>query len=64
LLLALQAQLDVPPALRAPLLEDASGDPLDATLCLLQAADAVRRPRWGLPSDLDPVEGWIAGAEA
>lgn len=64
LLLALEAQLEVPQHLRALLLDDASADPLDATLCLLQAAEAMRRPGWGLPADLDPVEGWIAGAEA
>ncbi len=47
---------------RGRMLEDASGDPLDAWLCLLQAAWAWRQPNWGLPADLDPVEGWIVGA--
>ena len=47
-------------ALRASLLADASGDRLDAVLCLCQAAAASRRPRYGLPDDVDPVEGWIA----
>jgi hypothetical protein len=46
--------------LRASLLDDASGDRLDAVLCLVQAAIASRRERYGLPADLDPVEGWIA----
>jgi len=47
-------------ALRATLVADASGDRLDAVLCLVQAAIASRRPGFGLPADIDPVEGWIA----
>ena len=53
--------LRVEPALRASLVDDASGDRLDAVLCLVQAAVASRRPGFGLPLDVDPVEGWIAG---
>lgn len=46
------------------LVDDASGDSLDAVLCLLQAAWAARQgpPLWGLPPDLDPLEGWIVSA--
>jgi hypothetical protein len=49
------------------LVEDASGDSLDATLCLLQAAWAQQQheagaPLYGLPPDLDPLEGWIVSA--
>ena len=49
------------------LVADASGDSLDATLCLLQAAWALQQhqggaPRFGLPPDLDPLEGWIVTA--
>jgi hypothetical protein len=46
------------------LVEDASGDSLDAVLCLVQAAWAARHgaPRYGLPDDLDPLEGWIVSA--
>ncbi len=46
------------------LVADASGDSLDAVLCLLQAAWAWREgpPRYGLPADLDPLEGWIVSA--
>lgn len=47
-------------ALRATLIADASGDRLDAVLCLAQAAAASRRHGYGLPADVDPVEGWIA----
>jgi hypothetical protein len=46
--------------LRASLIADASGDRLDAVLCLVQVAAASRRPGYGLPPDIDPVEGWIA----
>ncbi|HEY0824156.1 MAG TPA: DUF429 domain-containing protein, partial [Ramlibacter sp.] len=43
---------------------DASGDSLDAVLCLVQAAWAAQHgaPRYGLPEDLDPLEGWIVSA--
>ncbi|MDD4887517.1 MAG: DUF429 domain-containing protein, partial [Thiomonas sp.] len=43
------------------MLLDASGDSLDAALCLLQAAwaSARRTQNWGLPPQIDPVEGWI-----
>ena len=49
------------------LVADASGDSLDAVLCLLQAAWAMRRhaegaPRYGLPAEVDLLEGWIVGA--
>ncbi|MCW5654608.1 DUF429 domain-containing protein [Hydrogenophaga sp.] len=51
---------------RDTLADDASGDSLDAVLCLLQAAWALRQheaghPRWGLPT-FDPLEGWIVTA--
>ncbi len=49
-------------ALREALVADASGDRLDAVLCLVQAAAAAARPGYGLPGDVDPVEGWILGA--
>lgn len=52
---------------RDALVDDASGDVLDATLCLMQAAWAYREhragaPRYGLPLDMDPLEGWIVSA--
>jgi hypothetical protein len=47
-------------ALRASLVDDASGDRLDAVLCLAQMAIAARRDGYGIPGDVDPVEGWIA----
>lgn len=50
-------------ALRA----DPSGDLLDAALCLVEAAWGALRadspgPGFGLPPDLDPLEGWIVCA--
>jgi hypothetical protein len=44
------------------LVRDASGDRLDAVLCALQAAWAWQRraDSYGLPSRIDPLEGWIA----
>lgn len=45
----------------ARLLEsEGSADLLDAVICGLQAVLAARSPSWGLPIDLDPLEGWIA----
>jgi len=49
-------------AQREALVDDASGDRLDAALCLVQAAWASTRPRYGLPRKVDPVEGWITSA--
>lgn len=46
---------------RDALAHDASGDSLDAVLCMVQAAWAARQgaPRYGLPALFDPLEGWI-----
>ncbi|WP_019702119.1 DUF429 domain-containing protein [Paracidovorax oryzae] len=54
-------------AQRDTLAGDASGDNLDAVLCLVQAAWAAQRhaqgdPRYGLPAGMDPLEGWIVTA--
>ena len=49
---------------RDALIDDASRDSLDAVLCLLQAAWAQQQgaPRYGLPAQMDPLEGWIVTA--
>jgi hypothetical protein len=49
---------------RDALVDDASGDSLDAVLCLVQAAWAAQHgaPGYGLPDHLDPLEGWIVSA--
>jgi hypothetical protein len=54
-------------AQRDALVDDASGDSLDAVLCLVQAAWGQQQfakgdKLYGLPSDLDPLEGWIVSA--
>jgi Protein of unknown function (DUF429) len=49
-------------AMREGLADDASGDRLDAVLCLLQAAWASAQPAYGLPPEFDAVEGWICSA--
>ncbi len=54
-------------AQRDALAQDASGDALDAVLCLVQAAWAQRAQaqgdaQYGLPAGMDPLEGWILGA--
>ena len=49
-------------AQRDALVADASGDRLDAVLCLLQAGWALDRPGHGLPAAIDPLEGWIVSA--
>jgi hypothetical protein len=51
-------------AQRDALAADASGDSLDAVLCLMQAAWAQREgaPGYGLPASFDALEGWIVTA--
>lgn len=57
-------RLKVSHAQRDALIDDASGDSLDAVLCLMQAAWAAGQgaPHYGLPPDMDPLEGWIVTA--
>ena len=57
-------RLKLSPAQRDQLVSDPKGDRLDAALCLMQAAWAhwqheQGHANWGLPADMDPVEGWI-----
>lgn len=60
----LELRLKLTNAQRDTLIHDASGDSVDAALCLVQAAWAARQgaPRYGLPEDVDPLEGWIVSA--
>ena len=50
--------------LKADLLRDGTGDLLDAVLCAVQAHWGWLRAaeNYGLPADLDPLEGWIVSA--
>ena len=64
---ALEMRLVLSHAQRDALVQDASGDSLDAVLCLMQAAWAAQRRAQGdalcgLPAQLDPLEGWIVTA--
>ena len=63
----LELRLKLSHAQRDALADDARGDTLDAVLCLMQAAWAQTRyltgDEWyGLPPDMDPLEGWIITA--
>ncbi len=58
----LALRLRVTHSQRDDLVADASGDRLDAVLCMLQAAWACARPGYGLPVEVDPLEGWITSA--
>ncbi|MCM2340478.1 DUF429 domain-containing protein [Rhodoferax sp.] len=63
----LDLRLKLTHAQRDALADDARGDALDAVLCLMQAAWAQTRhdagdALYGLPPDMDPLEGWIVSA--
>ena len=63
----LALRLKLTHAQRDTLVADASGDSLDAVLCLMQAAWAqgqheLGAPLYGLPPQMDPLEGWIITA--
>lgn len=60
----LAVALDTTSALSRRLVADGRGDLLDAVICGLQAAHAATQPDYGLPPDLDPLEGWIASVPA
>ncbi|RZL63658.1 MAG: DUF429 domain-containing protein [Variovorax sp.] len=60
-------RLGLEAAQRMELQHDAQGDRIDAVLCLIQAAWGFQRsaspgPGYGLPRDIDPLEGWIVTA--
>jgi hypothetical protein len=59
---ALGIRITMKKSLRRELIEDGTADWLDAVLCAVAAAWAAQRPNFGLPLQLDPVEGWTAGA--
>lgn len=60
----LSVRLKLGRAWRDQLLEDGSGDLMDAAICALQAAHASMLPGYGLPKNMDPLEGWIASVPA
>ena len=60
----LAVHLHLAPTLELTIAENGNGDLLDAVICALQAAHAATLPGYGLPPDLDPLEGWIASVPA
>jgi len=62
--IGLELHLKVSHAQRDALAGDASGDSLDSVLCLMQAAWATQKenPKYGLPLNMDELEGWIISA--
>ena len=64
---ALPVRLKLSDAQQDKLVADASGDSLDAVLCMVQAAWAEQQhrhghPLYGLPTGMDQLEGWIVNA--
>jgi hypothetical protein len=64
---ALPVRLQLSSAQQDALLGDASGDRLDAVVCMMQAAWAQEQhdqghALYGLPLDMDRLEGWIINA--
>ncbi len=60
-------RLKLTPTQASQLVDDGSGDLLDAALCLMQAAwaaqqDAQGHARYGLPANVDSLEGWIVSS--
>jgi hypothetical protein len=48
--------------LKSEMLDDGSGDLLDAVICAVQAAWASRQRRYGIPANAPKGEGWIISA--
>jgi hypothetical protein len=64
---ALPVRLKLTDAQQDQLVADATGDSLDAVLCMVQAAWSEQQHRqgdalYGLPAHMDPLEGWIINA--
>ncbi len=51
----------MPAQLAEEFIQDGTGDKLDTMLCAIQAAWAYtkREENYGIPADVDPLEGWI-----
>ena len=64
---ALAIRLEAAADLQQHMWNDATGDHLDAVICMLQAAWGLQQHQrgdthYGLPAMLDPLEGWIVSA--
>ena len=49
----------IPAPVREIVISDPNGDALDALFAAIQAYEAAQLPNFGIPSDADPLEGWI-----
>jgi hypothetical protein len=58
----LNVRLSASEFLQKTLLDDGSGDLLDAVICAVQAAWAATKPDFGLPKEAFSGEGWIVSA--
>ena len=54
----------LPESVERQMTDDPSGDSIDAAICALQASTGQQcgAPRYGLPEDVDSIEGWIVTA--
>jgi hypothetical protein len=54
-------RLALPRGLATEMVDDHTGDTVDAVICAMQAAWAAQQgpPRYGVPEDADALEGWI-----
>ncbi len=52
-------EVDIDASDAGAMVDDPSGDRLDALLCAVQTAWACRSPNHGIPSGVDALEGWI-----
>jgi hypothetical protein len=55
-------RLEAGKSIQQAMIEDGSGDTLDAVICAVQAAWAATRPEYGLPPETAAAEGWIVSA--
>ena len=60
----LDVRLEASAAWTSRMIDDGAGDLLDAAICGLQAGHASLLHDYGLPAELDPLEGWIASVPA
>jgi hypothetical protein len=58
----LGVRLDTHASIQNAMIDDGSGDMLDAVICAVQAAWAVRRADYGFPRQAFAGEGWIISA--
>jgi hypothetical protein len=57
-------RLNLAESIEQRMIDDPSGDSIDAAICALQASKGQQYggPHYGLPSDVDSIEGWIVTA--